>query len=41
MKYIKQNPKKALEDIMFVLGASAMVAMLFFIGSIVLHNSIL
>ncbi len=39
IKYIKENPKKAFEDIVLLLGASAMAAMLLFIGAIVFNNS--
>ena len=38
LKYIKENPKGALQDVVCVLGKLAMTSMLLFIGSICLNN---
>lgn len=38
LKYIKENPTKAIQDIVCVLGMLAMTSMLLFIGSICLAN---
>jgi len=38
LKYIKENKGKAIQDIVFLIGLSAMAGMLLFIGSICLTN---
>ena len=38
IKYIKENPTKAIQDTVFVIGLLVMTSMLLFIGSICLTN---
>ena len=38
LKYIKENPTKAIQDVVFVIGLSAITGILLFIGSICLTN---
>lgn len=38
LEYIKENPSKAAQDVVFVIGLLAMTSMLLFIGSICLTN---
>ena len=40
LEYIKKNPIKAVQDVIFIIGLSAMAGMLFFIGSVMVGTSV-